>query len=283
MSGGALSLLFSGGYALSGSADGIPVTPARLVSWTSASSTRSLPTGTTARLQVLDGSGVVLPDGVLPGNSAGFDSFPVSLSGIATSTYSSLALRALLTTTSTTTTSSVLDWRLDYTVGPTPVPNVAFTLSGAKTIGSTGAGVPLYKTTVNATTDASGVRALSLEWDTYKLSVAGYDTVDACAPPLYVLAPGVTYSHALYVGTRTTNAALVSVHNNLGAPVQGASVTLSRTGYTKSVTTTSCGTAYFGALTDDSYSITATKPGFTDVTYTNVPVSGHLFYDAVFP
>jgi hypothetical protein len=283
VSGGALSLLFSGGYALSGSADGIPVTPARLVSWTSASSTRSLPTGTTARLQVLDGSGVVLPDGVLPGNSAGFDSFPVSLSGIATSTYSSLALRALLTTTSTTTTSSVLDWRLDYTVGPTPVPNVAFTLSGAKTIGSTGAGLPLYKTTVNATTDASGVRALSLEWDTYKLSVAGYDTVDACAPPLYVLAPGITYSHALYVGTRTTNAALVSVHDNLGAPVQGVSVTLSRTGYTKNVTTSSCGTAYFGALTDDAYSITATKPGFTDVTYTNVPVSGHLFYDAVFP
>jgi hypothetical protein len=172
---------------------------------------------------------------------------------------------------------------MDYTVGPTPVPNVGFTLSGAKTIGSTGAGVPLYKTTVNATTDASGVRALSLEWDTYQLSVSGYDTVDACAPPLYVLAPGVSYSHALYVGTQTTNAALVSVHDNVGAPVQGASVTVARTGYTKSVTTSSCGTAYFGGLTNASYTITAAKSGFTDVTYTNVPVSGHLFYDAVFP
>jgi hypothetical protein len=85
------------------------------------------------------------------------------------------------------------------------------------------------------------------------------------------------------VGTQTTNAALVSVHDNLGTPISGAQVTLSRTGFTKTVTTSACGTAYFGALSSASYTITATKSGFTDVTYTAVPVNGHLFYDAVFP
>lgn len=285
VSGGALTLLFTGGagYALSGGADSAVIAPSRLVSWTLASSTLSVPSGTSARVYVLDGSGALIPDAVLSGNSAGFTSFPISLEGIATSTYSSLLLRAELTTTSTTTTASVLDWRVDYTVGPIPAPNVAFNLTGAKTIGSTGAGAPIYKTAIAQTTDATGTTQFPIEWDTYQLSVSGYDTVDACVPPAYSFSPGVSYAHALYVGTHTTNAVLVSVHDNVGAPVSGASVTLSRAGYTKTVTTSSCGTAYFGSLSSASYTITATKAGYTDVTYTAVPVSGHLFYDAVFP
>lgn len=285
VSAGALTLLFTGGagYALSGSADGSVITPSRLVSWTLASSTLSLPGGTNARVYVLDGSGALLPDSVLSGNSGGFTSFPISLASIATSTYSSLALRAELTTTSTTTTASVLDWRMDYTVGPTPAPNVSFGLTGAKTVGSTGTGTPIYKTNSTQATDATGVIQFPIEWDTYRLSVSGYDTVDACVPPSYSFSPGVSYAHALYVGTQTTNAALVSVHDNVGTPVSGASVTMSRAGYTKTVTTSVCGTAYFGSLSSASYTITATKAGYTDVTYTAVSVSGHLFYDAVFP
>jgi len=285
VSGGALTLLFAGGagYAVSGSADGSVIIPSRLVSWTLASSTTSLPAGTSARIHVLDGNGVLIPDAVLAGNSTGFTSFPVSLASIATSTYSSLALRADLASNSTTTSPSVLDWRMDYTVGPTPAPNVSFTLTGAKTIGSTGAGTPLFKTTVASATDSTGSKLLPIEWDTYVLSVSGYDTVDACVPPAYALSPGISYAYALYVGTQTTNAVLISVHDNVGAPVSNASVTVSRTGYTKTMLTSSCGTAYFGGLSNASYTITASKAGFTDVTYSAIPVSGHLFYDAVFP
>ncbi len=285
VSAGALSLLFTGGvgYTPSGSAQSTVIAPSRLVSWTLASSTLSVPGGTSARIQVLDGSGTLLPDAVLAGNSVGFTSFPVSLASIATSTYDRLLLRAELTSNSTTTTPSVLDWRVDYTVGPTPAPNVSFGLTGAKTIGSTGSGTPIYKTTLSLATDATATKLLPIEWDSYQLAVTGYDTVDACVPPAYVLSPGTSYAYALYVGTQTTNAALVSVHDNLGTPISGAQVTLSRTGFTKTVTTSACGTAYFGALSSASYTITATKSGFTDVTYTAVPVNGHLFYDAVFP
>ncbi len=284
VSGNALRLQFGAdGYALSGSAEGNTVSPTLLSSWTSASSTVTTPAGTAVRVHVVTGAGVLVPDSVIPGNSAGFTSFPILLSGVSTTTYPNLGLSADLTTNSTTTTPSITDWQIDYMVGPTPVPNVSFTLSGAKTIGSTGAGAAIYKTSIASSTSASGWRTIPLEWDSYELGLSSYDVVDACTPPAYVVAPGATYSSALYLGAATTNTALVSVHDNVGAPISGASVTVSRSGFSETVASTGCGTAYFGGLTNATYTITASKAGYTTVTYTAVPISGHIFYDAVFP
>ncbi len=199
VSGGALTLFNPGtGYALSGSARQTTVVPAYLSSWTSIAGTLATPSGTTARLHVLDGGGALIPDAVLAGNGAGFTSFPVSLAGVSTTTYPALALSADLTTTSTTTTSQIQDWRIDYQVGPTPFPGVTFTLTGAKTKGTTGAGDPIYKTTIASTTNSLGAYTSSLEWDEYSISIPGLSILVASSTPTpFTVDPSVPFTGSL--------------------------------------------------------------------------------------
>lgn len=280
--GGALTLSGAGHYPASGTALSITTMPAYLYSWGIASSTMVVPGGTTAVMQVVDSTGALLPDTVVPGNSAGFTT-PVNLSGVSTTTYSSLALSVSLATGVSTVTPSLTGWSLTYQVGPVPLPNVSFTLVGAKTIGSTGAGAPIYKTTVNGTTGSTGSDPLSLEWDSYTLTVPSYDVQDACAAPPYALSPGASVIESLILGTQTTNAVLVTVTDGSGNVVPGATVTLSRSGYSKTVTASSCGGAYFGGLTSASdYSVIIAKAGYTTTTMTSVSISGHVFYAAAF-
>lgn len=284
VSGGSLTLLNSGEYAPSGTARTVSVAPSRLAAWVSASTTISTPSGTTLAVQVADGTGALLPDAVLAGNSVGFSGTSINLSGISTTTYPSLSLIANLTTNASTTTSSLADWSINALAGPIPVSGVALTLTGTKTVGSTGAGAPIYKTIVSTTTNATGFGSLSLEWDSYSLSLAGYDVIDACYAPSFALSPGGASNNVMYLGTtNSTHQVLVTVQDSAGAVVPGATVTLSRTGFSQDATTTSCGAAYFGGLSSGTYTVTITKSGYTTTAYTNVSVSGHTFYAASFP
>jgi hypothetical protein len=282
VSGGDLSLI---GGQTQGQATSTLITPTNLNSWGSLNASPNTPAGTTAVVQVVDSSFNLLPDGVLPGNSTGFSSFPVDLSGVSTSTYPSVALQAKFTNPGGSP-PSFHEWSLTYRTGPTPLPNVSFTLTGAKTIGSTGGGAPIPKTVINASTNGSGTNTQSLEWDSYALSLGSgtYDVVDACDAPPFALSPGASITKSLYLSTFTTNALLVTVTDNTGAPVSGATVTLARSGYSNSVTSSSCGGAYFGSLTSASdYSVTISKSGYTTTTYNNITVSGHNYYAASFP
>ena len=269
------------GFVSGGSVRSIVIAPEYLAGWTSARIDTSLPSGTNVRLKVADGSGTPLPDAVVPGNSAGFVD-EVDLSGVSIETYPSLTLVAELATDSPLASPSLLAWELEYLEGPIPLPDVDFTLTGGKTIGSTGAGAPLYKTEVAASTDADGEWEQSLEWDVYQLEVPGYDVVDACNAPPYALAPGSSVAGTLVLGDETAHRVLVSVRAG-GAAVEGASVTLSRTGYSKTATTSSCGAAYFGGLASASdYTITADAPGYTQAVSTGVTVSGQTFHALTF-
>lgn len=186
----------SGTYVTSGTARSTTTAPLYLATWENASSTTDAPLGTNVTIHVTDGAGTLLPDAVLPGNTAGFTS-TIDLSSISTTTYPSLALQALLSSADPLQTSSVLRWGLGYTAGPGPLPNVSFTLTGGKTVGSTGAGLPIYKTTVATTTDATGVRTLSLEWDSYDLVVTGYTIATSTPENPYELLPGTTVDASL--------------------------------------------------------------------------------------
>jgi hypothetical protein len=283
-SGNQLTLLGTPGtYPASGSATSVVTTPANLYSWGVASSTVSLPSGTTALVQVRDGSGNLIPDSIIPGNSTGFNSFPINLSGVSTSTYPSLELSAALTSSSNLVTPALSSWTITYQTGPTPIPYVSFVLTGAKTIGSTGAGAPIYKTIVGYTTLSSGSVLLPLEWDSYSVAISGYDVTDACGAPPYALSPTVSVTESLTLGTLTNNSMLVSVGDGSGNIVPGATVTLSRTGYSKTATSTACGNAYFGNLTAaNDYSVKISKTGYTTTTTTGVTGTGHTFYAAAF-
>jgi hypothetical protein len=270
-----------GSYVSNGTVRSVAVTPDYLAGWSSASVSTAVLPGTTLVFKVADGSGNLLPDSVLPGNSSGFTS-EVDLTMVPKATYPSLTLIGYLDTSSALVSPSLLDWTITYRRGPVPLPNIPFTLTGGKTIGSTGAGAPIYKTNVSQSTDSTGVRALSLEWDEYEASIPSYDVVDACNAPPYTLAPGASLDSSLVLGTPTANSALVSVSFN-GAPVEGASVTVSRPGFTKTVTTSACGAAYFGGIASASdYAITATASGHADATATGVGVSGKTLYVLTF-
>ena len=283
-SGGAIKLIDSGaGYPGSGSVVSVTLTPSGLAQWLALDADLNPSASTQVSVQVVNASGTLLPDDVLPGNSTGFTSFPVSLAGVATSTYPALALRAVLESSAPAETPDLTRWSLSYETNATPIPNVSHTLRGAKTVGSTGAGAAIYKTTVSDTTGASGATTHSLEWDAYDLTLNGYDIVDACSSPPYALSPGVTIDSSLYLGTDSAHMLLVTVKDTAGAVVAGADVTLSRTGYSETVQTSSCGTAYFGDLAAGSaYTISLSKAGYSDTSFTGVSVSGNTFYVAPF-
>ena len=284
VAGGELALVGGiGTYPSSGTARSTAIAPAYLSGWVSLDAELSTPIGTDVRVRVHDASGALVPESVLPGNAAGFSSFPVSLTGIATTSYPSLALSAELSTASASSTPAVLSWSASYDVGPIPLPDVPFTLRGAKTIGSTGAGDPIYKTTVTETTDAEGVSDLSPEWDVYTFTPEGYDVVDACGAPPFTLAPGSASDVRVILDTETAHMLLVSVRDTGGALVPGVRVTLSRTGFTETRDTSSCGTAYFGAVQSATdYTVTIEKSGYASASFLNVPVSGKTFYVASF-
>ena len=273
----------SGNYVSSGSAVTTSISPAYLASWGSLAATLALPAGTDASIQILDQAGTPLPEGVLSGNGAGFRIFPVDLSGVSTTTYPSLMLSVNMSSSDPTVTPSLTAWSLPARVGPIPLPNVGFTLTGAKTVGSTGTGAPIYKTTVTTTTSSAGTKTLPLEWDSYALSVPGYDVVDACAAPPYALTAGSTNSASLILDTHTTNSLLVTVTDSSGVVVPNATVTLSRSGYSATVQTSACGTAYFGNIGSAiDYGVTISKTGYTSVTSNGVSVHGEQFYEESF-
>ncbi len=280
------TIILSGGagsYGTTGTVISVPQTPTNIIGWLSASSTSSLPAGTTAVFQFLDGSGTLIPDTVLPGNLAGFGPGYIDFRSVSTSTYPTLELSATLTSTDPNVTPAITGWSLTYQPGLIPLPNIPFTLKGTKTIGTTDVGATIPKTVQNATTDSSGAIQLPLEWDSYSLSLPSKDIINACNMPPYPLAPGSFVTESLTLGPSTANSLLVLVNDNTGNTVAGALVTLANEGVSKTATSTSCGSAYFGGVSPaNDYSLTLTKPGYTSNTTNGLTVSGQTFYAASF-
>lgn len=195
---GALTLSGAvGSYPVSGSATSVDITPEYLVSWENASSTFSTPFGTSVQFYIEDGEGVLIPDTDLMGNSAGFTG-SIDLSMLSTSTYPTLALRAELSSSDVNVTPEILSWAVGYDAGPLPLPDVPVTLAGSKTIGSMTDGTPLYKTELATTTNGVGERTLSLEWDLYALSIAGYTILSQDPEAPYELLPqGTVEAHLI--------------------------------------------------------------------------------------
>ncbi|HEY4500650.1 MAG TPA: hypothetical protein VJI70_00040 [Candidatus Paceibacterota bacterium] len=272
VTGGALTLANQG---LSGSARSVSIAPSYLNGWGILLATLSTPSGTTASVRVADISGTPLPDSVLPGNSVGFSSFPVTLTEIPVFNYSELTLSAGLTSNSTTTAPSILDWSISYTSGPTPLPNVAFTLTGTKTIGTDGNNAPLYKTVVNDTTGAGAEKVKTLEWDTYSLVLGSTNLIENCPATPYSLAPASTVSVALTVGAFTTNTLPIIIENIASSTIANAKIVLTKSGYAATIPTSACGFAYFGGLTSGTYDAAVSAAGHATTTFPSIIVSGH--------
>jgi type II secretory pathway pseudopilin PulG len=108
-----------GSFVPSGSLFSETINPTPLQSWDTLTVESQTPSNTTLRVRVYAVTGTstrtVLSDAVLPGNSVGFGSGTVVLTGIDASTYSLLSLGAMLTSSSTATSSRLLGWSVGYT------------------------------------------------------------------------------------------------------------------------------------------------------------------------
>jgi hypothetical protein len=259
------------------------VSTTHLAQWNEASTSVTLAPGTTLRVRVADESAVVINDTDLPGNSTGFTTFPISLSGLSTTTYDSLILIAELSTSDTSVTPQLLDWGVSYMTTKIPQPNVALSVVGDKSIGTTEAGAAIVKTSFATTTNASALVQMNIEYDSYRVTPTGTDVVRMCpSHPVAALA-GVSSSVDIFLGSSTAHYALVSVKDSAGLPVEDALVTLSRSGFSEDGLTDSCGTAYFGGVSSMSdYEIEVSKSGFTTASSSNVTISGATFYPMQF-
>ena len=284
ISSGALALTATDGvYASSGSARSTPIAPEYLARWDTLSAGLTTPALTSAKLSVYDANEVLIPDEVLPGNSTGFDSFPVGLEALPIATYSTLTIGATLSTSDTLVTPSISSWSISYDAGPIPLPDAPFILTGSKTVGSAGAGTPIYKTVVNDTTDGSGAATNILEWDAYQLSFTEHDLVDACPAPPYALSPGASVNSAIVLSASTANALTVFVYDVNSVPVEDATVELTRVGYSNTKTSSACGGAYFGNISANTYTVTISKAGYTTTIFNAVVVAGPTLYSGSFP
>lgn len=118
------------------------------------------------------------------------------------------------------------------------VPSVPFSLTGAKNIGNS----PVIKKYNQAfTTDGSGARSISnLEWDTYTLNLSdpAYALAGTISSLPIVLSPNTTQDVKLVVATNVPNSLLVTVKDaSTQLPISGASVTISRTGFSSTSST----------------------------------------------
>ncbi|MCE9643780.1 prepilin-type N-terminal cleavage/methylation domain-containing protein [Candidatus Parcubacteria bacterium] len=118
-----------------------------------------------------------------------------------------------------------------------PVPNIAYTLTGTKLIG-TNPNVPKYQ--ANRNTGSSGTYTDFLEWDTYTLTETDEDNdIAGTIPPLPLsVVPGGNQNFSLVLAPSSANKLLVTVlDQSSGLSLSDAEVTLSRVGYTRTLTT----------------------------------------------
>lgn len=254
----------AGVFELSGSADSIPVSPDALVSWDEFSFSGTPIAGGEVLAQLYYDDGVsytLVPNSELAGNINGLSPGVYALDGLDVQVFHTLKARALLSGDGTGT-PELSDWSLSYVAGPTRLPSVDLDIVGAKTVGTTAGGAPLYKTSESFTTDQNGEWTQSdLEWDAYTLfPPSTYDVVEVCPRSISVL-PATTTPVSVTLGDATAHSLRVIAEGD-GSPMQNAQVSIVLGAFNGSETTSTCGQVYFGSLVSGTYSVTVTNAGF---------------------
>lgn len=282
--GGEVVLSGAPAYVSSGSLTSTSTTPSIITNWDSATFTLATPPSTGVIVQVYSVAGGVytlVPDAALPGNSTGFATGTIALTSLDPVSYPSLALGAELSTSDASSTPSLLDWNIDYVVSEPPIGSVGFSLTGAKTIGTNASGTPVYKYDETHTTDGGGDLALSgLEWDSYALTLSGsaYAIVEACNPLPYRLDPGVSETLKLTLTSAPSLSLHVYVQDAAGEPIAGATVALSRTGFSDSDSSSACGQVFFedSLVSASDYALDVSAPGYESNNESGVSITGNV-------
>lgn len=258
---------------LSGYLISIPIAPESLISWDKMEWDDFEPTGAQIIYQVLyeesPENWVPIPESDLPGNSPGFVSSPLDLSGLNISDYCQTKIKAVFY--GDINVSPVLySWQVSYKISQAmPIPNVPFNLQGEKLIGKDGDEQPVYKYSQDWTSAGNGhVDIFGLEWDSYNFSIdadSGFDleSIEPSPQPIG-LPPNSSMPVVLYVEFQ--NSLSVFVKDSLTSePIFSASVRLYNSGlnYDETRYTDQLGRIIFIPLEPAVYSLEVQGPGYS--------------------
>ncbi len=282
-----------GQYQSSGYVVSITITPSSLVEWGRLNWNDETPISTDIRYQVLYYNGtdwVLIPDddltvnGVM--NSEGFPDSPVDLSQLDDFKYKSVRLKANFSTADPGQTSRLFDWQITWFSSDTsiPIPNLVFSMQGAKVLGLDSDGQPIYKYQQTLSADANGQLTIpNLEWDSYRISVSpstGYDIANSFPPQPINLNPGANQTTTIKLAIHQSNTLLLTIKNSAGQPLTGASVRLYGAGYDKTKITTDSGQTFYSPLSQTTYNLEVKMTDYSDW-LSQVDVSGQTEQEVV--
>lgn len=270
------------GYLPSGYLISIEVSPSTLIEWDEFIFSDQESEETDLRYQIFFASGTewtLIPDSDLPGNSQGFDQSPISLSGLSTTTYRSLKLKANFSTNSNFQTPILKDWQISWKSSqPMRISNVKFDLKGEKIIGRDKEENPIYKFTTTTQTNSLGEVLLSnLEWDIYHFSNFQKDslnldlTTSTPGHPVSLL-PDKNLDFSLYFESQ--NSLLITVQDfDTLKPIFSAMITITKSGFSQTQYTGEGGQTFFIPLERGNYNLSIEATGY-ESTSTSIFVSG---------
>jgi prepilin-type N-terminal cleavage/methylation domain-containing protein len=269
VTGGELVLANTAGvYAVSGAAYLNALLPTTLERWEVFHIVTDQPALTSVRTRFYTGTTTLtlVPESDLPGNTAGFTERLISLRNLSVATYPSLVAGIELTTGNTAVTPEVLEAAFHYRESSTLRGSTAFTLRGAKVIGSDLSSFPIYKTTISSVTSGGGSFIMNdIEWDAYTLSFPSYTLAASCPGSPFTLAPGSDITLDAVALSASMHNLRVNVVDGAGVPIPGASASLIRSGFSATATADACGQLFFtgGIASATDYDLTVSAPGFT--------------------
>jgi len=276
---GGMTLTEVGGvYEASGFVQFIPISSSTTVAWQAVSIEADLPSGTGQIVQLYDGNnpGVLIPDSVLPGNSVGFTGSTIPLNAVDVSVYPSISIRVSFDTANTAVTPVLSNIVLSRIVSETVLPNVSLAITGNRSIGTDSGGSSVIRNQLTTTTDGAGESIVSnVEWDFYSITPTGYVIAEACPAAPVAVTAGVSIPLRLLLSAPVATSLRVQVIDVSSTPLNGAVVTVSRPGFSSSITTESCGQVFFSSLSATQYEISASAPGYTTETIPSLSISGN--------
>jgi|AntRauTorckE6833_2_1112554.scaffolds.fasta_scaffold01543_7 hypothetical protein len=273
-----------GVYEASGIAYTEIITPTPLEQWEIVRIAPEVPVNTDYAVRFYTGTGTgpfaLIPDSELPGNSVGFSDSLIDISALDSVAYPSLTAGITLETTDTAVSPEIDEIEVFYTQSRTPEVAMTYDITGTKTIGTNGSSSPIYKYDTSFTTNAAGTHTVSdLEFDLYTITnQSGLDISRACPAHPFVHQAGVDGKLAFTLVADALNTARIHVVDANGRTIPGATVMLSRPGYSQTQFTNVCGQTFFtgGVSTNNDYDIEVTAAGYTDENLTGIEIDGDI-------
>ena len=274
-----------GSYAATGTVIASTTTPSPIESWYTAEFFASTTATTSVALQMyypVGTTSVLVSDTDLPGNSSGFTSSPIDISGLSAISYPSLRLGARLTSASVDETPVLESWTLTHIASQPSLSGVPITVVGSKVLGTDTGGGPVYKNEFSDSTDGSGELTLAdIEYDVYSITIDDplVDVLEVCPSDTINLEPNTTEPVTFTIGSIAGPRLLVFVTDILGNPIAGATVQIDQGGFSDTQSTSLCGQTMFSAgLLTGSATVTVTRFGYTTSVTPDVPITSTSTY-----